>query len=155
MLSNSATIPPKGLTRTGLKRTIVRMKYVIDANILLAVVLGEPEKGWLIDVTNGSELISPTSLFYEIGNALSAGVKRKALLPEQAILAWDTIADAPVELVEFDLRAALVLAGRFETYAYDAYYLQCALESGYPLLTLDRRMKLIAAELDVRVLEQP
>ncbi len=38
-------------------------------------------------------------------------------------------------------------------YAYDAYFLQCAKQLSYPLITLDKRMKKIAYDLNIDVLE--
>ena len=59
--------------------TIVQMKIIADTNIFLAVVLEEPEKGRIIQLTAGHELAAPEILPYEIGNALTALVKRKVL----------------------------------------------------------------------------
>jgi hypothetical protein len=39
-------------------------------------------------------------------------------------------------------------------YAYDAYFLQCALETKAPLLTLDGGMKRVAKLLDITVVEK-
>ncbi len=130
------------------------MKYVADTNTFLAVALNEPEKSWLIQVTDGHDLAAPAVLPYEIGNALSALVKRKVVLTEQLPDIWDAVAGVSVELVEIDIRAALVLAGRFGIYAYDAYFLQCAFETRCSLLTLDKAMKQVAKQLDIRVVEQ-
>jgi predicted nucleic acid-binding protein len=60
----------------------------------------------------------------------------------------------PVELADLDIRAALLLACGHGLYAYDAYFLQCALEKRCPLLTLDRRLKRIATELNINLVEQ-
>jgi predicted nucleic acid-binding protein len=58
-----------------------------------------------------------------------------------------------VELAPVDVRAALLLAGHFRIFAYDAYFLQCALETKSPLLTLDRGMKHVAKLLDITLVE--
>jgi predicted nucleic acid-binding protein len=42
---------------------------------------------------------------------------------------------------------------RFGMYAYDAYFLECALSLRLPLLTLDKAMKSVARELVIEVLE--
>jgi predicted nucleic acid-binding protein len=131
------------------------MKYVADTSAFLAVVLEEPEKAWLIEVTKGCELVAPSILPFEVGNALSALVKRHALAAEQAATAWDAIAGIPVELAELDVRAALVLACGVGLYAYDAYFLQCALEKRCPLLTLDRGLKRMAKAMNITLVEQP
>ena len=55
------------------------MNIVVDTNIFLASVLDEPEKQHIIELTVGSYIVAPTILPYEIGNALTALVKRTRL----------------------------------------------------------------------------
>jgi predicted nucleic acid-binding protein len=126
------------------------MKIVADTNTFLAVALNEPEKKRLIEVTDGHDLVSPPILPYEIGNALSSLVRRKVISERQLAVAWDAAAAVPVELATIDTRAALLLAGHFRIYAYDAYFLQCALETKCPLLTLDNGMLNVAKQLDIK-----
>ncbi len=129
------------------------MKIVADTNTFLAVALNEPEKDWLIQTTDGHDLIAPAVLPYEIGNALSSLVRRKVLVATQLGAAWDAAAAIPVELAAVDARASLLLAGHFRIYAYDAYFLQCSLESKCPLLTLDGGMKRVAKQLNITLVE--
>ena len=136
-------------------RTIVHVKCVADTNTFLAVALGEPEKAWLVGVTRSGDLIAPTILPYEVGNALSSLVKRGIVYPDHVSAVWDAIAGVPVGLTEIDIRAALLLAVGKGIYAYDAYFLQCAREARCPLLTLDQGMKRVARELGIELLEQP
>ena len=129
------------------------MKVVADTNTFMAVALDQPERRWLAAVTEGCSLVAPSVLPYEIGNALSALVKRKAIAGDKAPLVWDAVQEIPVELVQVDIRAALMLAVRFNLYAYDAYFLQCALDQRCPLLSLDKRVKRVAADLSIRLWE--
>ena len=129
------------------------MKIVADTNTFLAVALDEPEKDWLIQTTDGHDLVAPAVLPYEIGNALSSLVRRKVLAATQLGAAWDAAAAIPVELATVDARASLLLAGQFRIYAYDAYFLQCSLERKSPLLTLDGGMKRVAKQLDITLVE--
>ncbi|MBN1675221.1 MAG: type II toxin-antitoxin system VapC family toxin [Kiritimatiellae bacterium] len=129
------------------------MKMAADTNTFLAVAMNEPEKDWLIEVTKGHDLVAPVVLPYEIGNALSALMRRKLLTESQLGSVWDSAMAIPVELASIDTRAAVLLAGRFQIYAYDAYFLQCAIETKSPLLTLDRPMKRVAGELDITIVE--
>ena len=129
------------------------MKIVVDTNTFLAVSLDEPERAWLIEATEGHDLIAPAVLPYEIGNALSSLVRRKLLTEAQLAAAWDAAAAIPVELASVDTRASLLLAGHFRIYAYDAYFIQCAMETKSPLLTLDRSMKHVAKLLDITLVE--
>ena len=67
------------------------MDLVVDANIFLAVALNEPEKNQIIQLTAGARLIAPEVLLYEIGNALSAMMKRQRLTYQQATKAFSII----------------------------------------------------------------
>jgi len=80
-------------------------------------------------------------------------VKRKQLTHEEALLAYDAVSMIPVRLVSIDIKQALNLALEYNIYAYDAYFLQCAKQLSSPLITLDKRMKQIARDLNIKVLE--
>jgi predicted nucleic acid-binding protein len=74
---------------------------------------------------------------------------------KQLPIVWDAAASIPVELRTINIRKALLLAGYYKIYAYDAYFLQCAIETRSPLLTLDNGMKHVARQLDIKLLELP
>ena len=130
------------------------MKLVIDANIVIAVVLGEPEKNWALDVTRGGEAIGPRSLPFEIGNALSRLVKRRRLRSENIDSAWAEAAKFDVALIDIDMQAALRLAANHDLYAYDGYMLQCALETRATLVTLDQPLSGVARKIGLQVMER-
>ena len=129
------------------------MKLVADTNIFLAVALNEPEKQRIIELTLGSEIIAPEILPYEVGNALSAMLKRRQLSAEEIILAFEKTQQIPVSLVKSNIKNSLEIAINYSIYAYDAYFLQTALAHHCPLLTLDKKMKLVANALNMTVLE--
>ncbi len=129
------------------------MEIIADTNIFLAVALDEPEKEDIVKLTAGATLIAPEILPYEIGNALSALLKRRKLSVQQAMDVLEISRKIPVRLVPTDIGRALGLAARFNIYAYDAYFIQCALKSASPILTLDGRMKGVAKALNIPVLE--
>ena len=129
------------------------MDIVADTNIFLAVALDEPEKNNIIQLTLGCEIISPEILPYEIGNALSAMVKRKKMTQKEALSAQNKANSVPVRLIDIDIHQALKLALNFNIYAYDAYFLQGAKTLSRPLMTLDKRMKQVANELNIKLLE--
>ncbi|NTU44225.1 MAG: type II toxin-antitoxin system VapC family toxin [Chlorobiaceae bacterium] len=129
------------------------MRIIADTNIFLAVVLEEPEKRRIIELTTGHELAAPELLPYEIGNALTALVKRLVLSAEEVHLAWQVTQSIPVQLCGVDIGSALRLALDKRIYAYDAYFLECALQMRCPLLTLDRRMKAVAREIGIQIIE--
>ena len=129
------------------------MDLVVDANIFLAVALNEPEKKQIIQLTAGTRLIAPEVLLYEIGNALSAMMKRQRLTYQQATKAFSIIELIPVVLEKADIMQALKISHTFNTYAYDAYYLEVAHRLQIPLMTLDQKMKNIGISLNINLLE--
>ncbi len=129
------------------------MNIISDTNIFLAVVLDEPEKDKIIQLTSKANAISPDVLPYEVGNALSAMVKRKKLTESEALAALEGVRSIPVRLVSVDIHKALKIALEYNIYAYDAYFLQCAKQLSYPLITLDQKMKQVAYKLKIEVVE--
>ncbi|GHT11219.1 twitching motility protein PilT [Bacteroidia bacterium] len=129
------------------------MEAIADANIFLAVILNEPERDRIIELTKGIELVSPDIIPYEIGNALSAMLKRHKLDATQIRRSFTIFEVIPMRLVQVDILQALGLTCKFNIYAYDAYYLEVAQRLGLPLLTLDREMKNNARKLNIKLLE--
>ncbi len=129
------------------------MDLVADTNIFLSVALNEPERGRIIQLTTDASISAPEILPYELGNALSAMVKRKRLTTAEALKAHKAVNLIPVRLVSIDIQASLKMASEHGIYAYDAYFLHCARVYSLPLLTLDERMKQVAEDLGLQVLE--
>lgn len=98
-------------------------------------------------------MVAPEILPYETGNALSAMFKRKQITKKEALSAQRATGNISVRLVAIDIQEALRLAVEFNIYAYDAYFLQCAKSLSSPLLTLDNRLKQVAAEMNIDILE--
>ncbi len=129
------------------------MDIIADTNIFLAVALEEPEKEYIIEITTESDAHSPEILPYEIGNALTAMIKRKQISRKEALSTFVITQNIPVRLIAADIHKALDIAMRFNIYAYDAYFIQIAQSMACPLLTLDKRMKDVAKELNISLLE--
>ena len=129
------------------------MNIVADTNIFLAIALNEPERARIVEVTSGVTVVSPEVLPYEIGNALSAMIKRRQVSKSEALAAESAANLIPGRLVRIEIQAALQLAIEHGIYAYDAYFLHCAKSLSSPLLTLDKGMKRIAEKLEIELLE--
>jgi len=86
---------------------------------------------------------------------LIAGKKRTRhqLTDKDVHLAYARSQRIPVRLVQIRSDEALKLAIRWDLYAYDAYYLQCARENGLPLLSLDGNMIKVAKAMKITVME--
>ncbi len=129
------------------------MKIVADANIFLAVVLEETFRSSIIQLTQGAELVAPEVLPFEIGNALSSLLRRGRIDPATLFEAWRAIQIIPVELRSVDMMLALEITAQYRIYAYDAYFLSCALMLRRPLLTLDRKMQKVAQDMGIKIME--
>jgi predicted nucleic acid-binding protein len=129
------------------------MDIVIDTSALIAVIVGEPEKSGIVKATSGHTLIGPGSIPWEIGNAFSAMMKQKRIRVENAHRAMALFDAIPLRLVKVDLANAVSLAHHSNMYAYDAYFLDCALRHSASLLTLDGPLRLAAAKIGINVLE--
>jgi hypothetical protein len=103
-------VQPFGFTKSNCWRTVVLLKIIADTNTFIAVTLNEPEKKLIISLTEGHDLVAPEVLPFEIGNALTAMVKRRTLLADEAILTWDSIAHIPVDFRRIHIVAALKIA---------------------------------------------
>lgn len=129
------------------------MSVVIDTSALLAVLLEEPERPALIAATAGAVLMAPSSLPWEVGNALVAAVRRRRLTPAEANRAWVACEAVPLRLAEVDIGRAVATALHLGLYAYDAYMLELARQRGLPLLTLDQRLAAAAVANGLTLVE--
>ena len=94
---------------------------MIDTSAILAVVGERPEKAGLVRLTRGAILVAPASVHWEVGNALSAMLKRRAIGIKEAFQLLDAYAEIPIRMAEVGLKQAVELSGRLNVYAYDAY----------------------------------
>jgi predicted nucleic acid-binding protein len=129
------------------------MDIVIDTSALISVIVGEPERKRIIEVTTGNTLIGPGSIPWEIGNAFSAMFKQKRLTLEEAKKGFSIFKSIPLRYIDPDFANSLKLSKQANIYAYDAYFLDCAIRHKAPLLTLDRKLKDSAQILKVETME--
>ena len=129
------------------------MNLTVDSSVIMAVLLEEPPKDTLIELTEGADLQAPPSLPWEIGNAFSSLIRRGKVRPSQiqdALAAYD---DIPIRLTEVDLPSALRLAAYHGIYAYDAYVIECARKYRTPLLSLDKPQCDVARAENIEIIE--
>ena len=131
----------------------VKHEVVLDTSVIVAVLVGAPERAALVAATAGLGLVAPRSVHWEIGNAFSAMLKRKRISESDALQAIETYEAIPIRFVDVDLAATLEAAARAGIYAYDAYLVVAAQEQGAPLLTLDRGLAGAARKLGVTLME--
>jgi predicted nucleic acid-binding protein len=128
------------------------MDIVIDTSALIAVIVGEPEREKIIEITKGSNLIGPGSIPWEVGNAFSAMFKRNRLTLNEAERGFMIFRGIPLRYIEPDFVQSLSLSKKIDLYAYDAYFLDCAIRHKAPLLTLDKKLKMAAEKINIATL---
>jgi len=131
------------------------MNLVIDTSILIAVLASEPERERLVQQTEGFDLLAPASVHWEVGNALSAMLKRKRITHGQLHPVISAYEQIPLRFVDVDLQDALEIAAAHDLYAYDAYIIACARENRCNLISLDKNLLQAAKAAGVGILEVP
>lgn len=129
------------------------MNIVVDTSAIIAVIAGEPERQGLIEQTRGADLLAPHSVHWEIGNALSAMLKRRRAVLDSVLAAISAYQQIPIRFVDIKLQEAMRIADVLDIYAYDAYLIQAALEYRAPLLSLDRYLNECARKLNANTIE--
>ena len=129
------------------------MEIVIDTSALIAVIVDEPERDIIVDITTGNNLIGPGSIPWEIGNAFSAMFKQKRLTIQEAEKGITIFKSIPIRYIEPDFINSLKISKKTNMYAYDAYFIDCAMRYNASLLTLDKKLYAIANKLKIQTLE--
>jgi len=129
------------------------LNIVIDTSVIIAVIANEPQKEKLIELTEGTDLIAPPSVHWEIGNAFSAMFKRGWLTRHQIFKAVEIYHQIPVRFAEVELENTLRIAAEYNIYSYDAYLLRCASKYNAPLISLNKNLVRVAQEMKVKVIE--
>ena len=129
------------------------MDLVVDASVIIAVIANEPEKDQLITLTKEADLIAPTSIHWEIGNAFSAMLKQRRITLNEALRAIDLYSRIPLRFVEVELEESLKLAAELNIYAYDACLIRCAIKYDAQLASLDKSLIRFARKKGIFVME--
>jgi len=129
------------------------MDIVIDASAILAVIVGEPERDRIVEMTAGHNMVGPGSIPWEVGNAFSSMLKQHRVGIEEVRQGLTIFQSIAIRYLAVDMQNALSIAHAANLYAYDAYFLDCAERHAAPLLSLDRPLKRAADKIGVHVLE--
>lgn len=132
---------------------LLPLLITIDTSVIIAVITNEPSKKHLISLTTGHELVAPTSVHWEVGNALSGMLKRQRITLTEATKCIDIYQSVPIRMIDVRLNNALIRADKHRMYAYDAYLLTCVEQTRSTLLTLDRALYNIAKSAGIKTMD--
>jgi predicted nucleic acid-binding protein len=127
-------------------------QIVIDASCILAFLLNQEGCEEVKKRASDSELIAPSCISFEIGNAISKLIKRKLLSIVDGVAVFHEYAKIPIRMIEPDIPSSIVLAGQTDSYSYDGFYISLANQFSLPLYTFDERMKQISLERGIECL---
>lgn len=136
-------------------------RFVLDASVVLTWCFPDENASVAQHVADmfkrGDTAIAPAFWAHEILNALLVGEKRKSISRELARSFLDDLATLPVVLEQFPATVVFERIQRLSRdhglTAYNAAYLDLALERGLPLATLDEDLARACKKVRVRPVE--
>jgi predicted nucleic acid-binding protein len=129
------------------------MNIIVDASVIIAVLVNEPQKNRIVKLTEGADLLAPSSIHWEIGNAFSAMLKRESISLQQALSALQAYQKIPIRFVDVELVESLKIVFQTHIYAYDAYLIRCSMLNKCPLITLDKTLSKLAKQMGIDTIE--
>ena len=129
------------------------MQITIDTSAIIAVITNEPHKEKLVKATIGGDLIAPSSVHWEVGNAFSAMFKRKRISLGDSLNCIDEYKAIPIRFFDVDIKQSMEIAFNLGMYAYYAFMIACSLNNDAPILTLDMNLVETAKKADIKLLE--
>lgn len=112
---------------------------VVDASAIAAVLFDEPEAAPVIAGVSGA-LLAPGLLRYELASVCASKLRNEPKRAALTLQRYRLLPGLDIEFAEPDWTALPTLARQWDVSAYDAAYLQLALERKAPLVTLDARL---------------
>ena len=136
------------------------MSVVVDTSVSLSWVFADETTDAteaLLDRVRDEGGIVPALWEYEVCNALLTAMRRSRLDQATATRIITLLRNINLRVVQtpFDMRRVFLLADAHGLSAYDAVYLDLAMNQGVPLATLDQKLISAATAVGVEVLPHP
>lgn len=126
---------------------------VLDCSYTMAMVMPDERRPGSLKITEEARLFAPSLWVFEVANALRMAVRRGRLPAEQAAALSMRIEDYGVGIDSADatVHQRYIAAQTHDLTAYDASYLDLALQRRFALATLDERLAGMARRLGLVV----
>jgi predicted nucleic acid-binding protein len=132
------------------------MAFVLDSSVALAWLLPDEANertDALADRLEQENAHVPSIWSLEVGNALMTALRRKRISDGDFDRCISALSALPIEVdPTAGLAGVLSIARRFGLTSYDAAYLELAQRRGFPLATLDEKLRQACKALKVPVL---
>ena len=114
---------------------------VVDASALGAMIFGEPEAQKVADMLEGSLLIGPALLPFELASICLKKIKAHPAKKNLIMKAFEASEQLAIEYIDVDHPQVIALAEEAGLTTYDAAYLWLAKKTGGRLVTLDAKLR--------------
>jgi predicted nucleic acid-binding protein len=132
------------------------MAFVLDSSVALAWLLQDEANertDTLADRLEQENAHVPSIWSLEVGNALMNALRRKRISDGDFDNCISALSALPIEVdTTADNADVLLIARRLSLTSYDAAYLELAQRRGFPLATLDAKLRQASKALKVSVL---
>lgn len=123
------------------------MTLVVDASAVCAMLFEEPEAATVRAHIRGETVLAPQLIDYELANICWKKVRREPDRLSDMLAMLDAVRFVTMTRVAVSPADAAALAIRTGLSAYDAAYLWLAMSRDVELVTLDRRLARVNAQL--------
>lgn len=139
-------------------------RFVLDASLSAAWFIPDPESDYAVQIRGSlaseATAIVPAIWPVEMSNAFAKAVRHGTFTEEAAeyglqqleILVISTPSRILIESSMKGVRQAYAIARKHNLSAYDALYLELAMDEGLPFATLDKRLRAAAMKAGVRAM---
>ena len=135
--------------------------FILDASVALAWFLDNPVPNYAVQVRDillkGSRALVPALWHLEIANGFAVAERRQILTATDVSQGLRNVEQLVAYALDTDekivpVRRALTTARAYQLSAYDATYLNLAVEANLPLATLDQSLRRAASRAGVQLL---
>lgn len=130
---------------------------IVDASVTLNWLFGEDRRSqWILRVFASGAPAAPWLWGLEVVNAVLVQERRKQITQNQGTQFLQILEALDIEIMgepmDRDMEKLALLARPHQLTAYDALYLDLAINLGLPLCTMDRNLKNAANRLGIRLI---
>lgn len=122
------------------------MKVIVDASFVLDFLLPDEGSPEVTEVFKNKRNVLASSILlpFEIANSLKSAIKSKRIVKNDAEKILEIYSALRIELIEIDIKDIFEISLKEDLSIYDAVYACLAIQKNLPLLTLDKKLAILA-----------